>query len=215
MIRNKFAVIGAIILFIICMCLFFPFPDDPLLHATTIFMSIPIMDHDGYIKAGVIGSFLFVVAMVLLMFGLRKFRLRSLIIVIFLYSFLPPILIKVYQETLAEGIFAVSKEDEGECDFNSINESQLEGECHFTLQNRRNEPVTFEVQLIDSFIDETRMESLMNEAGPHMLTLEANEKRAIHLKEIIDITGVKDHISQGTSFELHFRLIDGKDERIL
>lgn len=87
MIRSKFAVIGAIILFIICMWLFFPFPDDPLLHATTIFMSIPIMDHDGYIKAGVIGSFLFVIAMVLLMFGLKKFRLRSLIIVIFLYSF--------------------------------------------------------------------------------------------------------------------------------
>ncbi|APC47809.1 hypothetical protein BME96_06325 [Virgibacillus halodenitrificans] len=215
MIRSKFTVIGAIILFIICMWLFFPFPDDPLLHATTIFMSIPIMDHDGYIKAGVIGSFLFVVAMVLLMFGLRKFRLRSLIIVIFLYSFLPPILIKVYQETLAEGIFAVSKEDEGECDFNSINESQLEGECHFTLQNRRNEPVTFEVQLIDSFIDETRMESLINEAGPHMLALEANEKRAIHLKEIIDITGVQNHISEGSSFALHFRLIDGKDERIL
>ncbi|AIF43008.1 hypothetical protein [Virgibacillus sp. SK37] len=215
MIRSKFAVIGAIILFIICMCLFFPFPDDPLLHATTIIMSFPIIDQDGYIIMGVIGSFLFAIAIVLLMIGLKKFRLRTLIIVIFLYSFIPPMLIKVYQETLADGIFAVSKEGEGEGDFNSINESQLDGECHFTLQNRSNKSVTFEVQLIDSFFDETRMESLLNEAGPHTFTLEANEKRAIHLKEIIDITGVEDPISQGASFDLHFRLIDGGDDRIL
>ena len=63
--------------------------------------------------------------------------------------------------------------------------------------------------------DEVRMESLMNLAGPYSITIEANRKKSIHLKELLELSDVPKHIDGGTSMNIHFKLIDKKTVRIL
>ncbi|WP_078382504.1 hypothetical protein [Sutcliffiella halmapala] len=91
------------------------------------------------------------------------------------------------------------------------------GECDFVLHNRSNEAVTFELEFLDSFFmeDEVRMQSLMNLAGPFSITIEANRKKSIHLKELLDLSDVPKHISGGSSFNIYFKLTDGNITRIL
>ena len=85
------------------------------------------------------------------------------------------------------------------------------------LQNRSNEDVSFELEFLDSFFmeDEVRMESLMNVGGPYHITIEANHKKSIHLKELLELSDVPKHIDGGTSNNIHFKLIDGESERTL
>ena len=72
------------------------------------------------------------------------------------------------------------------------------------------------MEFLDSFFsEEIRMESLMNLAGPYTITIEANHKKSIHLKEILNVKDVPKHIEGGSSNNIHFRLIDRKIIRIL
>ncbi|UZM97255.1 hypothetical protein OL548_18755 [Lysinibacillus sp. MHQ-1] len=72
MIRNKKAFVTAIILLGICMCLFFPFPNYQMLNARISFMSFPILKDDGYVLLGILGSVLFILAVILLVKGIKK-----------------------------------------------------------------------------------------------------------------------------------------------
>lgn len=217
MIRSKVALIISLVILCICMSLFFPFPNNALLEANTIFMSFPIRDHDGYIFLGIIGSLLFIIAMILLVLSVKKYHLRIMITVVIVYSFLPTLLITVYQETLASGISAISYDNNGHCDFEYVDEELLIGECNLELHNRSNEAVSFELEFIDSSFmeDGLRMESLMNLAGPYSVTMEANQKKSVHLKELLELTDVPNHIEGGSSFDIHFRLMDGEKIRTL
>ena len=171
MVRNKAALIISAIILCICMYLYVPFPNNPLLDASIIFMSFPIRNHDGYIVLGIIGSVLFVIAMILLASGMKKYHFRTIVLVFIVYTMMPNLLITAYQETLASGIAAISYDGEGKCNFDSVGKNLLNGECDFVLQNRSNEAVTFELEFLDSyFIDDgERMESLMNLAGPYSI----------------------------------------------
>ncbi len=124
-------------------------------------------------------------------------------------------LITLYQETLVNGISAVAYGGNGSCDFQSAGKDLLNGECNLVLHNRSNEDVSFELVFLASyFIDDgIQMESLMNLAGPYKLTIEANRKHSIHLKEILDVSDVSNHIEAGTAFDLHFKLIGEDGER--
>ena len=51
--------------------------------------------------------------------------------------------------------------------------------------------------------------------GPFSITVEANHKRSVHLKEILDLSNVPNHIDGGTSMNVHLKLIDKKTVRIL
>lgn len=217
MIRSKVALLSSIIILCLCMNLYFPFPNTVLLEASTIFMSFPIRNQDGYITLGIIGSILFIVALILLIISIKKYHFRTLVIVVIVYAFLPKFLITIYQETVASGISAISYDNNGQCNFESVGDDLLNGDCHFVLHNRSNKDVSVELELLDSFFgeDEIRMESLMNLANPHSITIEANHKKFIHLKELLDVTGVPKHIDSGTSNDVHFKLIDGKTTRIL
>ncbi|RHW43388.1 hypothetical protein D1B31_01625 [Neobacillus notoginsengisoli] len=217
MIRSKVALISSVVILGICMYLYFPFPNNVMLEARSTFMSFPIRDQDGFVLLGIIGSVLFIIAMILLVKGIKKYRFRTVVIVLIVYAVLPNLLIKVYQETLASGIMAISYDNNGECNFESVEEDLLDGECKFELYNRSNEAVSFELVFLDSFFmeDEVRMETLMNLAGPHTITIEANRKKTIHLKELLKVKGVPNHITGGTlNGGLHFKLIDGKTTRI-
>jgi len=180
-------------------------------------MSFPIRNQDGYIMLGIIGSVLFVIAMILLVIGLKKYHYRTVVIVAIVYGLLPQILISFYQETLASGIIAISYDGNGKCNFDSVSEDLLKGECNFVLHNHSNEVVSLELEFLDSyFMDEgIRMESLMNLTGPYSITIEANHKKSIHLNELLDVSDVPKHIEGGTSFNIHFKLIDGETTRTL
>lgn len=217
MIRNKTALIGSALILCICMYLYFPFPQNEMLDARSTFMSFPIRNQDGFIALGLMGSVLFVIAMILLIIGIKKYHFRTIVIVVILYTLLPRLLISAYQETFASGIMAVSYNGNGTCKFEYVNDDLLNGECNFMLQNRSNEDVSFELEFLDSFFmeDEVRMESLMNVGGPYRITIEANHKKSIHLKELLELSDVPKHIYGGTSNNIHFKLIDGESERTL
>ncbi|ULT59414.1 hypothetical protein L1999_13165 [Neobacillus drentensis] len=180
-------------------------------------MSFPISNQDGYIFLGIIGSVLFIIAMILLVIGMKKYQFRTIIVVVIVYGLLPNLLIMIYQETLASGIAAISYDGNGKCKFESVNKDLLNGECNLVLHNRSNKAVSFELEFIDSFFmeDEVRMESLMNLAGPKSITIEANRKKSIHLKELLELSDVPKHIEEGTSENIHFKLIDGETTRTL
>ena len=216
MIKNKLALISSFVILVICMSLYFPFPNNVMLEARATFMSFPIRNQDGYILLGVIGSVLFIIGMVLLMISIKKYHIRTFLIAVIVYAFLPHILITIYQETFASGIYAISYDNNGTCDFNAEGDDLLKGECNFLLHNRSNQDVTFELEFLDSSLwEEIRMESLMNLAGPYTITIEANRKKSINLKEILNVKDVPKHIEGGSSNNIHFKLIDGKTIRIL
>jgi hypothetical protein len=217
MIKNKAALIGSVVILCICMYLYFPFPNNEMLDARTTFMSFPIRNQDGYIVLGIIGSILFIIAMILFVIDIKKYHFRTIVFVVIIYAFLPKLLIWVYQETVASGIMAISYDGNGTCNFEHANDELLNGECNFMLENRSNEDVSFELEFLDSFFmeDEGRMESLMNLAGPYSITIEANRKKSIHLQKLLDLSDVPKHIEEGTSNSIHFKLIDGETKRTL
>lgn len=217
MIKSKLALISSVIILGICMYLYFPFPNNVMVEARSTFMSFPIHNQDGYILLGIIGSVLFIIAMILLVIGMKKYHFRTILIVVIVYALLPNLLITMYQETLASGITAISYDGNGKCNFESVSEDLLNGECNLVLHNRSNEAVSFELEFIDSFFmeDEVRMESLMNLAGPYSITIEANHKKSIHVKELLELSDVPKHIEEGTSSDIHFKLIDEETTRTL
>ena len=217
MIRNKIVLICSIVILGICMYLYFPFPNNEMLDAYSTFMSFPISNQDGYIVLGIIGSAMFLIAIILLVIGMKKYHFRTIVLVVIVYTFLPKFLIMTYQETLASGIMAISYDGEGQCNFENVSEDLINGECNLILHNRSNEAVTFELEFLDSYFmeDGVRMESLMNVVGPHSITIEANQEKSIYIKELLDLSGIPKHIESGTSFNVHVNLIDGETKRTL
>jgi hypothetical protein len=217
MVNNKKAFIGSIVILGICMCLFFPYPYNEAMIAHTTFMSIPIETQDGYVLLGIFCSILFIIAMIILLRSINKYLFRTFVIVVLLYSFLPHLLIMAYQETFASGIMAISYKGDGNCHFDMVGKDLMNGECTLVLHNRSNEAVSFDLQFIDTsfFKDDERMNSLMNIAGPYHVTIEANREKSIHLKELLDVTNVPNHIYSGGSSKVHVQLRDGDNERTL
>ncbi|WP_117170119.1 hypothetical protein [Paraliobacillus sediminis] len=217
MIKSKVALISSVIILGLCMVLFLTFPNNVMFDARTTFMLFPISDNDGYNLLGIIGAILFIVAMILLAIGLEKYRVRTIIVVVILYSILPTVLITIYQETFASGIEAISYDGEGNCDFNYVSKDLLDAECNLVLQNKSNEAVTFELEFLDTFYreDEGRMASLMNIAGPYSITIEANQEKNINLKKSLDVSDVPKHFEGATSYGIHIKLIEEETERIL
>jgi len=215
-IKSKPALIGSFIILAICMYLFFPFPNNVMIDSQAAFMSFPIRDQDGYVLLGIIGSILFILALILLFNGMKKYQFRTVLVVVIAYAILPNMLITTYQETLANGIAAISYDNNGQCNFELVDE-KMNGECNLVLHNRSNEAVSFELEFIDSsFMEENmRMESLMNLAGPHNITIEANQRKSIQLNESIDLSNVPKHIGGGSSFGIHIQLTDKEKKRIL
>ncbi len=211
------AFISSVVILCICMYLFFPFPNNPLFGASYVFMSFPLQNSEGINLLGILGSILFIIAIALLINSLKKYYILSIVFVILFYAFLPRILITVYQETLASGIAVISYDGNGKCEFESESENIVDGKCQVVLQNRSNEAVLFEVEFLDSYYekDQTRMESLMNIAGPYKITIAANQEETISLNELLDVSNVSNHMAGGASRDIHIKLIDGENERVL
>ncbi|MED4887208.1 hypothetical protein [Lysinibacillus fusiformis] len=217
MIKNKVSFVTSIILLGICMCLFFPFPNYQMVNARISFMSFPILTDDGYVLLGLFGSALFILALILLVEGMKKYHLLSIGVVLITFTFLPILLMTIYQETFARGIMAISYTKNGECQFDVVSKHVLHGECHLELQNRNNEAVSFELEFLDDHLTGKgpRIESLMNVAGPYYVTIEPNRNKFIHIKELLDLSDVLNHIQGGGSSFIHIKIIDGEAVRIL
>ncbi|WKA52675.1 hypothetical protein QWY22_09005 [Planococcus liqunii] len=216
MVKNKLALFSSFVILCICMYLFFPFPNNVMLETRTTFMSFPIQDQEGYVSLGIIGSVLFIVALILLFIGMKKYQVRTILAVVLVYTFLPNLLITIYQETLASGIAAISYDNNGQCNF-ELMDQKMSGECNLVLHNRSNEAVSFELEFIDSFFmeDDVQMESLMNLAGPYRITIEANQKESIQIKELLDLSDVQRHIDGAESFGIHFHITENAQTRTL
>ncbi|PIC82887.1 hypothetical protein [Sporosarcina sp. P1] len=217
MIKNRTALICAMVLFAICMFLFFPYPNNPLLGTTVTFMSFPIQTDDGWVWKGILGTFLFLIAMALLIYGLKKHYVVLAVLVLFLYALLPRYLITAYQETLATGIGAISYDQNGKCAFDTLDDNErMSGDCQLSLKNHSNQSVSFKLEFMDTGFgqEEMRMVSLMNLAGPYKLTIEGNQTEFIEINEILDVSDVSDHIYSGSTSDVHFKLIEEKKERI-
>ncbi|WP_246010313.1 hypothetical protein [Bacillus yapensis] len=217
MIKNKLALIISAIILIICMILYFPYPNNHDINASMTFMSFPLRNHDGWVPMGIFYSVLFLIALVLIVNGLKKYRIRTLFAVTIIYGLLPLSLITFYQETFANGIMAISYDGSGNCTFESVDENVINGECNITLLNHSNEPVSFELQLVDSvyFEDAVKMESMMNTAGPFQITLPPNQEEIIKLKELLDLKDDPSHITNGSVSMIHIQISDGKRTRVL
>ncbi|MGM0845687.1 MAG: hypothetical protein ACQEUT_11975 [Bacillota bacterium] len=217
MIKNKLALFSSAVILIFCRFLYFPFPNNNMIDARTTFMSFPITDIDGYNPLAIMRSILFIIAMVLLVKGLNKYRVRTLIITAIVYALMPLPLISVYQETLAEGVAAISYDGQGTCDFEEVSEGKLYGECNLNLHNRSGKPVALEIEFLDSsYMPEgIRMDSLMNEAGPYTVRLQANSKETVEIKELLDLSQVKNRIDGGSSMNVHIKISDGNNVRLL
>lgn len=215
-VKNKLAIIGSGILLVICMALFFPFPSNLDVGATVMIFSIPVQDSKGIKYLGIIGVVLFILALILLVKGLKKYKVRLVILVIVVYSLLPNLLISVYQDTLARGLQAVSYDGEGTCEFEYKSDPIMKGDCQFTLKNHSKEQVSFDLEFIDtSILDEDIFESLMNYGGPYKITLKSNEIKTIRLNETINVSTVPKQFDSATMAGIHFKLIDGKKERVM
>jgi hypothetical protein len=217
MIKNKKLLIASGVILIICMSLYFPYPNNRIMFERVTFMSFPISDQDGYNKLAIVGSFLFIVGMILLVKGISKYHFRTVILVLIAYSLLPVGLVNVYQETFAEGIAAISYDGTGTCNFERVSEDELNGECHLLITNHSGDPVTFNIDFLDSYIpyEDHRMTSLMNEGGPYRITVEANREKMVEFKELLDLSDVPYHVDGGGSMNIHFKISDGEKERIL
>jgi hypothetical protein len=217
MIKNKKYLIASGVILAICMSLYFPYPNNKMIYERSTFMSFPISDQDGYNLLAIIGSFLFIFAMILLVKGISKYHVRTVIIVLFAYSLLPLGLVAIYQETLAEGIAAISYDGKGTCDIDRVTEDELNGECQLLITNHSGDPVTFEIEFLDPYIpDEAyRLTSLMNEGGPYQITVEADREKMVDVKGLLDVSDVTNHGSGGGFMNVHFKISDGDRERVL
>ena len=106
MIRSKVALISSVVILGICMYLYFPFPNNVMLEARSTFMSFPIRNQDGFILLGIIGSILFIIAMILLVIGMKKYHFRTIIIVVIVYAILPNLLTTMYQEIVSKWYYS-------------------------------------------------------------------------------------------------------------
>ncbi|MEI2664170.1 hypothetical protein [Rossellomorea sp. LJF3] len=212
----KYLITAGVIL-VICMSLYFPYPNNRTMFERVTFMSFPISDQDGYNLLAIIGSFLFIFAMILLVKGISKYHVRTVIIVLFAYTLLPLGLVTIYQETFAKGVAAISYDGKGTCDFESVSEDELNGECQLHITNHSGHPVTFEIEFLDSYIPDKahRLTSLMNEGGPYRITIEAGGEKMVEVKELLDVSDVPNHVDGGGSMNVHFKMSDGERERVL
>ncbi|PFA63039.1 hypothetical protein CN378_18550 [Bacillus sp. AFS015802] len=217
MVKNKKSLIASGVLLIICMSLYFPFPNNQLLYTRTTFMSFPISDYDGYNVLAIIGSFLFIFAIVLLVKGISKYHVRTVIIVLFAYTLFPLGMVWMYQETLATGIAAISYDGKGTCDFEQVKNELFKGECNLLMTNHSGHPVTFEVEFLDTFfpLSDTRLTSLMNENGPVEITIEANREKMVNLEEVLDLSNVPNHVDGASTMDVHFKILNGDKERVM
>ncbi|MGX1266433.1 hypothetical protein RKD55_004237 [Rossellomorea marisflavi] len=212
MIKNKASVLTAMAIFLICMVLYFPFPENKLSEARTSFMSFPITDNDGFVTLGIVGSVLYVSAIVFLVRGLKKYRIRLVILSMFAYALAPTAAIWLYQLTLASGVYALSYDDRSECTFESEGDGHIYATCDLEWKNHSRDDVSFTLEFLDSPYDKQfPPEEFLK--GSYPVTVEAKGSQTVQIEDEIERPDLKGEFNGAASGFLRIKVTDGDSER--
>ncbi|SEN55557.1 hypothetical protein SAMN05192533_11521 [Mesobacillus persicus] len=216
---NKKLLVFAGILFITSTALTFPFPDTYLSSRTlTSIFNIPITTMDGVNTIGVFGLLLLVASLLLLAKSLDKYRVRSVFVAMILFMLMPYLLISIYQQTIATGIYAVNYElDSSQCEFTRVDANTVNGVCEFSFTNNSRNAVEFGVEFYDDYWYEESVQtvSLMNTGAPYKVELAGKEKKRVTVETNIDVSEVENQFDQASSYQVNIKIHAENEERKL
>lgn len=147
-VRNYKKFYIAIGIFILVMIVNSPFPHEvPFGSGSIWILNITIRDLDGFNLVGVFLLMILCVGIYLLATSLEKYRVRLVLLGLFLYSTLHLLVINVYQNTLAAGIYAIDYDlDTSECNFEQLDDNRMEVICDLPLENLSDNEVDFDIR---------------------------------------------------------------------
>ncbi|MFG6149185.1 hypothetical protein [Halobacillus sp. B23F22_1] len=160
---------------------------------------------------------LLIVGVVILIQAFNKYKVRMILLILIISSFVPSLTILGVQHTVASGIYAVSYDKENsECSYEMIDSTTLETECELNFENHSQEEVDFELEFQPERYEGFPVDvfTLLNKAGPHHISLEAGEKETIWVKEMFSLPSRTDHFG-GQSSLMDVNIKSGERERRL
>jgi hypothetical protein len=215
-VRNYKRLYIAIGFFILVMIVNLPFPHEvPFGSGSIWIMNITIRDADGFNLVGVFLLMVLCVGIYLLATSLERYRVRLVLLGLFLYSTLPLLVINVYQNTLASGIYAVDYDlDSSECQFDQLDDKRMGVTCNLPLENLSDDEVKFDVRFFnETLFEEKNLVPLMNEDGPYEVSLQGHETKVVRIQTELDVPRLNGFSSGGS--QIHIEISQGSKMRLL
>ncbi|WP_096199953.1 hypothetical protein [Bacillus sp. FJAT-45350] len=210
-------------IFLISFILIFPFPHHaPLGESIFKLLGIPpysrMVTETGLHYVGLTSILLLFISLFILNSACHKWNTRIIVGSVVTYFLLPMIIISTYQMTVASSIYALSYErNMSECTY-ATDESKLEKkiECLLPIINNRNKEISFEIELRERKFEDVPSYSLLNQAGPHIVTLYHREEKVIKLVAVIDISNQENYYYSGTAkgIDIILRDSNGNERRL-
>lgn len=200
---------AAIAFYIASFMLSLPFPNDMNVYATLSVLTVPLYTTDGIYMQGV-GSILFLVASIFCFVqSVEKFKAAAAIIPLVVYLVLPSIAIPMYQAYFAEGMYALSYEEEQSgCQLTALSEAELQLYCELNMQNYSDEDVTAQVEFIQT------KESAFNGQAPYTITVPANIEGIVTVDEKL-VNEAAQLPYTATLNDMSIRLMEGDKKRTM
>lgn len=219
MIKNKKLFIIGFMLFLLSLVLNFPFPhESPYGEVVLKTLNLPHRSDSGLYFIGIATLTMLIISLFFFAASVNKYRGRVVITVIIIALFAPPLLVSVFQKTLATGIYAVSYErEQSQCQFEMIDETTLKGKCELPFENFSKRDAQFTVEFYDKYliVDDIQMVSLMNNNAPYTVTLKGRESRMVEIESNIDVSKMEKHIEQGSATFVNIIIKSGEKMRKL
>lgn len=217
-VRNYKRLYIAIGIFILVMIVNSPFPHEvPFGSGSIWIMNITIRDLDGFNLVGVFLLMILCVGIYLLATSLETYRVRLVLLGLFLYSTLPLLVINVYQNTLASGIYAIDYDlDTSECKFEQLDDNRMEVICDLPLENLCDNEVDFDIRFsyVPLFEEKQKLVPLMNEDAPYHVSLQGHETNVVRIQTELDAPRLNG-FNGGSSYQIHIEISqDNKMRRL-
>lgn len=215
LIRHQKRFLLSMCFFIVVMIINFPFPHEQAFAAASLSI-MNLQSSNGLHYLAMLSVVLLCIGMYLLGTSLEKYRVRSIFLTFVLISIVPHVLTNIIQNTIATGIYAVDYDKESSlCEFNMVDDKKkvITATCAFTFENLSNKRVDFGIRFQETDPYLFNFSSYLNEGAPHQVSLQAKERKTIHLSLEFD----PDHLEsfEGTSGYVSIQLIKGKKFRNL
>lgn len=201
------------------MILNFPFPNRyPLIEARTTILNIPIQTASGLHIVDIISVVLVLSGLFMLSISLKKYGGRMMIVAIVALYIVPLSLIYLYQSTFAQGIYAISyDQDESTCTFEMVRDDIISGSCALQFENRKNEDIEFQLEFQEEqwLEDDPPMVEMMNEEAPYEIAIGAKQAKTVYIDTLIDVSQIPLHIEGGQAFGVDIIIRSDDKEREL
>ncbi|WP_049681226.1 hypothetical protein [Peribacillus loiseleuriae] len=181
-------------------------------------LKIPIKLNNGILITGVITLFLLITSMTFLVKSLEKYHKRFILLAIIISNTLPPVIIEVYQKTLAHDIYAISYNSQsGRCEYDTKEDTILQGTCNLTFENRSNKDVEFSIEFYEKYDpeDSDGTVELMNYNVPYKIKVKAKKIKTITINSEVDVSKLKNYIYSGTANGVNIIIKSGNRQRKL